>query len=92
MSPALLLFLLLQLGDLGTTMLFLGRGVAEANPVVAGALGAFQHPAASLLLVKLAACGLGWVAWKSGRYRLLRRANVFFALCVLWNGAALALA
>jgi hypothetical protein len=29
-------------------------------------------------------------AWKSRRFRLLRRANLFFAVCVGWNLLAIA--
>jgi hypothetical protein len=85
----LLLFLLLQLGDLATTVAFLDRGVAEANPLMAAAMRASTHPAIPPLLVKVAGCGLACFAWRSGRRKLLRRANVFFALCVAWNLAAL---
>ncbi len=85
----LFLFLILQVGDLTTTLLFLHRGVAEGNPLIAAALGASGHPVMSLLLAKVAGCALAWFAWKSGRLRLLRRANVFFALCVAWNVAAM---
>ena len=88
----LVLFLLLQLGDLATTVAFLDRGVAEANPLVALALRASAHPALALFLVKAAGCGLAWAAWKTGRRRVLRGANLFFALCVAWNLAALTLA
>ena len=88
----LLLFLVLQLCDLGTTWCFLGRGVAEANPLVAAALRLTANPAVALALVKAAACALALFAWKTDRARLLRRANVFFALCVGWNLLALAAA
>jgi hypothetical protein len=85
----LLLFLLLQLGDLATTLVFLHHGVAEANPMIAAAMRVSTNPAVPLLLVKAAGCSMAWWAWRSGRRRLLRRANVFFALCVVWNLAAL---
>jgi xanthosine utilization system XapX-like protein len=81
----MLLFVLLQGGDLATTLAFLQGGVAEANPLVALALRLPAPPVVGLALVKLAGCGLGWFAWQSGRRKLLRRANVFFALCVVWN-------
>jgi hypothetical protein len=45
-----------------------------------------------VLLVKAAACGLAIYAWRSQRTRLLRRANLFFALCVGWNLLAIAAA
>ena len=50
------------------------------------------QPAVALLLVKAAACGLAVYAWRSRRTRLLRRANLFFALCVGWNLLAIAIA
>lgn len=81
----MLLFVLLQGGDLATTLAFLQGGVTEANPLVALALRLPAAPVFGLALVKLAACGMGWFAWRSGRRTLIRRANVFFALCVVWN-------
>lgn len=84
----LTLFLLLQAGDLATTVAFLHRGVTEANPLVAAVLRAPLPPAVALAAVKAAGCALAWLAWKTGRCRLLRRANLFFALCVIWNVAA----
>ena len=81
----LLLFVLLQIGDAATTLLFLTRGVLEGNPLVSAALSASEHPAVVLAAIKVAACGLAWIAWKSGRRRLLSRANWFFAACVVWN-------
>lgn len=88
----LLVFLALQLCDLATTLLFLHQGVAEANPLVAALVRVSAQPAVAVLLIKAAGCGLAVYAWKSGRKRLLRRANLFFALCVGWNLLAIALA
>lgn len=84
----LILCFLLQAGDLATTLLFLSRGVAEGNPLVRAALAAPVHPALTLLAIKAAACGMAWFAWKTGRHRLITRANVLFGLCVAWNLAA----
>jgi Domain of unknown function (DUF5658) len=86
----LLVFLALQFCDLATTLVFLRHGVGEANPLVAALIRVTAQPAVALLLVKAAACGLGLYAWKSRRTRLLRRANLFFALCVGWNLLAIA--
>ena len=86
----LAVFLLLQLGDLATTVAFLARGVSEGNPVIVFLMSNSAHPALALLLVKGLACLMAWWAWRSGRSRLVRRANVFFAFCVLWNLAACA--
>jgi hypothetical protein len=86
----LVLFLALQLGDLATTLLFLRHGVGEANPLVAVLIRLCAQPAVAVLLVKAAGCGLAAYAWNSRRFRLLRRANLFFALCVGWNLLAIA--
>jgi hypothetical protein len=86
----LLVFLALQLCDLATTLVFLRHGVSEANPLVTALIRVSAQPAAAVLLVKAAACGLAVFAWRSRRTRLLRRANLFFALCVAWNLLAIA--
>jgi hypothetical protein len=88
----LLVFLALQFCDLATTLVFLQHGVGEANPLVAALIRFSAQPAVALLLVKAAACGMAWYAWRTRRTRLLRRANVFFALCVGWNLMAIAVA
>ena len=86
---ALLVFLLLQIADAGTTLLFLNHGIGEANPLIAAAFRVSMSPALSLVLVKAAGCAVALYAWRSGRRTLLRRANLFFAACVIWNCAAL---
>ncbi len=85
----LLVFVVLQFCDLATTMVFLRHGVLEGNPLVAGLMHVSAQPAAAVLIAKLAACGLALYAWNSRRMRLLRRANLFFALCVGWNLVAI---
>jgi hypothetical protein len=86
----LLVFLALQFCDLATTLMFLHHGVGEANPMVAALMRIWAQPAVAVLLVKVAGCGLAVYAWRSGRMRLLRRANLFFAVCVGWNLLAIA--
>ncbi len=81
----LIVFLALQLGDLATTLVFLRHGVLEANPLVAALMHLSATPAIAVLAVKVAACALALYAWNSRRTRLLRRANLFFAVCVGWN-------
>jgi hypothetical protein len=88
----LVLFVVLQLCDMGTTLVFLTHGVSEGNPLLAAAFRASAHPVMVLALAKLAGCGLAYLAWKSRRARLLGRINVFFGACVVWNLAAIALA
>jgi hypothetical protein len=86
----LLVFLALQFCDLATTLVFLQHGVGEANPLVGALMRVSAQPAVAVLLVKAAACGLAVYGWRSRRTRLLRRANVFFAVCVGWNLLAIA--
>jgi hypothetical protein len=87
----LLLFLFLQSCDLATTLWFLSRGVQEGNPLMAAAIRISAHPAIVLALFKAAACVLAYLAWRRNRLRLLRRINLFFAACVVWNLAAIAI-
>lgn len=82
---ALLLFFVLQLCDAATTLVFLRQGIREANPLLAALLRVFSEPALAVLLIKLAGFALASYAWKTRRTKLLRRANIFFALCVGWN-------
>jgi hypothetical protein len=89
---ALLQYTYLQLLDLLTTLAFLPHGVEEGNLLVRFVLERSSSDLAGLLLVKLAAMGLGAAAWLSGRRRLLGRANVFFAVVVAWNLLALVVA
>ncbi len=84
-SGLLIQFLYLQGMDLLTTTAFLLAGVREANPFVKFAMGATGNPMLGLTLVKAAGMLLGLYCWKWGRTKLLRRANVFFALLVAWN-------
>jgi hypothetical protein len=88
---ALALFVLLQIGDLATTLVFLKLGVNEGNPLVRAAMGA-SSPMIALGVVKLAACAVGIYAWRTRRWRVLRNANIFFACCVCWNLLSIALA
>lgn len=87
MSPArgFLVYAYLQALDLLTTLAFLMANVQEANPLVRQTIAWTGHPLAGLIVVKLAALGLGIVCWRTGRLRLLARANVFFAVVVAWN-------
>ena len=87
----LLVFAALQLADFATTLWFLQHGVAEANPLVTALIRVLGPPALALLLLKAAACAMAVNAWRSRRTRLLRGANLFFALCVGWNLLAIAI-
>ncbi len=86
----LLVSLVLQVCDLATTIVFLHRGVGEANPLLGALIRVSGQPAVAVLLVKAAGCGLVAYAWRSRRIRLLKRANILFAVCVMWNLLAIA--
>jgi hypothetical protein len=95
LSPAraFLVYAYLQALDLLTTLAFLLARVEEATlafllaraPLVRHAMAWTGSPLFGLLLVKTAALALGWVCWRTGRLRLLERANSFFAVLVAWN-------
>lgn len=86
----LVTFFALQVCDLATTLVFLRHGVAEANPLVAALMHVFSQPAFAVGAVKAVACLMAYCAWNSRRITLLRRANLFFAVCVGWNLIAIA--
>ena len=89
MNQLLLQYGYLQVLDFLTTIAFLLHGVQEGNPLVRLAINYSPHPLGGLLLVKLAAAGLGIYCWRAQRHRLLARINFLFALVVLWNVSAL---
>ena len=78
-------FTLLQVFDLLSTVFLLRHGASEMNRLMRALLGLGGSPALVLAVPKLAAIGLAVCAWRSGRTRLLRRVNVVFAACVIWN-------
>ena len=71
--------------DALTTLLFLHHGVAEGNPLIRATLAGSAQPGMALAMAKGFAIALATFAWRSGRTRLLRKVNVLFALCVIWN-------
>jgi hypothetical protein len=85
-------FVYLQALDVLTTLAFLSRGVAEANPLVRLVMTWVPSRLGGLLCVKLLAVALAVYCWRKGRRRLLSRANVFFAFLVVWNLVALLVA
>lgn len=78
-------FVYLQLLDVLTTLAFLMQGVAEANPFVKWALGVGQNPIQSLIIVKSIAVALAVYCVVRARHRILRIANIFFAIVVAYN-------
>ncbi len=85
----LVTFAFLQLCDLATTVVFLRHGVMEGNPLVSALMHVLGQPALAVIAVKLLACSMALYAFNSRRMRLLRRANLFFAVCVGWNLVAI---
>ncbi len=79
----------LQVLDFLTTLAFLLVGVREGNPVVRLVIELAPSPIFGLLTVKALALGLGIFSLMSGRFRLLQRMNLVFALVVAWNLVAL---
>lgn len=88
-NQLLIQFAYLQLLDLMTTIAFLVNGVREGNPLVRVVIEWAPNPIGGLLIVKIAALLLGLYCWRVGRARVLTRMNLFFAVVVAWNIAAL---
>ena len=86
---ALQFFIYLQCLDVITTLVFLHSGVAEGNPLMRLAFAGSLKPAAALLLAKSLGIGLAGYAWISGRSGLLRKMNIVFTVCVVWNVVAI---
>jgi hypothetical protein len=85
-------FSFLQLLDFLTTVAFLVNGVGEANPVVRAMMFYAPNPLLGLAVVKLLAMVLAIGCWRAGRFQVLDRMNLFFALVVTWNLTALIMA
>ena len=78
-------FLYLQMLDVLTTLAFLSSGIQEVNPVIKLLIGGAGSPLVGLLAAKLIAFGLAGYCWRSKRFRLLTRVNIFYAVLVAWN-------
>lgn len=83
MLKALLIFVTLQVADLGTTAAVLRLGGVEENPLVKHfmALG----PLEGLILAKLVSVTIGVACFLKTKHRALRLANIVFAAIVAWN-------
>jgi hypothetical protein len=75
LSPSLQVFLYLQLLDALTTLLGFRAGLAEANPFIR----------VLLLVDKVLAVVLAGVCVWSGRSRMIRWINYWYAALVAWN-------
>jgi Na+/alanine symporter len=85
-------FVYLQLLDILTTLAFLMQGVAEGNPFVRWMLSLGENPIQSLIIVKSIAVVLAAYCVVRSRHRVLRIANIFFAILVAYNLIAIILA
>lgn len=91
LGVTLLHYSYLQILDFLTTVAFLVQGVREGNPLVRLAMSVTSNPMLGLLIVKIAAVGLGVYCWHGGRSRTLNRINLLFAIVVAWNLVSLIL-
>ncbi len=87
----LIQFAALQLLDALTTLWCMYHGAAEANPLLRWAFAFFGQPAAALAMAKTLSVAAAFWAWRTGRHRVLRKANFLFVGCVAWNLVAVGL-
>ena len=83
LSPSLQVFLYLQLLDALTTLLGFRAGLAEANPFVRMLVE--MGPLAGLVADKMVAVLLAMICIWSGRSRMIRWINYWYAALVTWN-------
>ena len=76
------LYVVLQVADLVSTLVFLSLGVQEGNPLVAFCMRV-TNPFIGLLIVKSAALALGLFYVNTGRN--LTKVNAFFIVLFIWN-------
>jgi len=83
MRKALLIFALLQLADLATTVAVFKLGGVEENPLIQKfmAIGAVQ----GVILAKILALAIGFGCYLAAKPRALRIANMVFGAIVVWN-------
>jgi len=83
MRRALLIFALLQLADLVTTIVVFRLGGVEENPLVLHL--AAGGPVQGVILAKIVALAIGGACFLAAKHRALRIANIVFVGIVLWN-------
>jgi hypothetical protein len=82
MSP-LILFILLQVFDIATTLATIALGGGELNPIVAQMMSV--GPVFGLMLSKMIVISLATGGAFLGKYRGIRCANFAFAAILVWN-------
>ena len=83
MKTPLIIFLLLQLLDIATTLIAIALGGKEQNPLVGHlmTLGTLKGLIVSKMLVIILALAASWV----GMHKGIRIANFVFCAVVAWN-------
>lgn len=83
MRKAFLIFALLQLADLGTTVAAFRLGGVEENPLVHHLMGG--GPVLGVILAKIIELAIACGCVLAAKPRALRIANLVFTGIVLWN-------
>jgi len=79
------LFIILQLLDLLTTVWFTHHGLREGNPFVLWFVKFMPSFTVGLIVIKLWAVGMGYIAYRTANRLFFRLTNPLFVLVVLWN-------
>jgi hypothetical protein len=88
MKNPLVIFILLQVMDLGTTLAAFALGGQENNPVVAHVMAV--GPVGGLLISKLAVIGIAILGAALHKQRGLRVANFAYTGVIAWNATVIA--
>jgi len=83
LAKPLMLFILLQLMDVATTIVAISLGGDEKNPLVSYLMNV--GPIAGLLISKLVVIGIAVVGALMSKYKGIRWANVAFTAVIIWN-------
>ena len=83
MKSPLAIFILLQAMDLATTLIALGLGGHENNPMIAHLLA--LGPVRGLLVSKVVVIGLAVAGASMQKHRGIWCANAVFSAIVVWN-------
>lgn len=85
MTTRFILFIVLQVLDLLTTLFVLNHGGQEGNPLVVWLLKDFSSFALGLMLLKVWAVLCGWIAYSYQSTLFFKLTNVLFSVIVVWN-------
>ena len=82
---SLVIFLLLQIADVLTTLACMHYGGTEGNPIAAYIILKARSPILGMLWIKVMAAWVGAVIYNSHRPHLLKILNYMFTAIVCWN-------